>query len=306
MAYTTSDLDRGPAQRLLGIGVVLFSAVLFASVPNAAKIAYLEGANPQAVLTIRSVIGALLLALYLWARGQWPSMNWRNFRASAIAGLALLFTSIGFMGAVAYIDVSLAALIFYFHPFLVAVVGHFRGDLRLNLARVLLILVALAGIGLVFGMTVQTPNPVGIGLSLLGMFGALVVVLMVAEQAQRIGPVAANMLMTVWAAIYLLAVVFFAPLTGLIDAMIMPISLKGWISIVLTGVTLTLGFVLFFVGAGILGLTRAAVLSLAEPLFAILFAIVLVQEWLSPLQWFGVLLMIGSLYYFETASKETP
>ena len=147
MANTISDFERNPARRLLGVGVVLFSAVLFASVPNAAKIAYLEGANPQAVLTIRTVIGALLLALYLWGRSQWPKMNWQNFRSSAVAGLALLFTSIGFMGAVAYIDVSLAALIFYFHPFLVAVVGHYRGDLRLSLVRVLLIGVALLGLG---------------------------------------------------------------------------------------------------------------------------------------------------------------
>ena len=43
--------------------------------------------------------------------------------------------------------------------------------------------------------------------------------------------------------------------------------------------------------------------TITEPMFAIFLAIILLQEWLSPLQWLGVAIVIGSLLKFESAEK---
>jgi drug/metabolite transporter (DMT)-like permease len=85
--------------------------------------------------------------------------------------------------------------------------------------------------------------------------------------------------------------------------MAFPVSLKGWIAILGTGVTFTFGYTLFFVGAAIIGATRAAMISILEPVLTILFAILLVQEWLTAIQWLGVALVVASLLVMEKPRK---
>jgi len=287
----------------MGIGTVLLSALLISLAPTAAKVAYQEGANPLAVIAVRTAIGASGIALYLSLRHLWPRQGLRAFRRSALSGLAQVLTAVGFLGAVAYIDVSLAALIFYFHPFLVAIVGHFRGDMAMSPLRLGCIAAAIAGLGMVFGVTFASLNAVGIALSLLGMAAITLLIFVVADVSKSIGPVAANFYMTLWAAFYLLAVAIFGPLSGWMAPMALPTSVAGWIAILGTGVTTTTGYILFFVGARAIGVTRAAIWSVTEPVFAILFAILLVAEWLTPWQWLGVAVVVGSLFLFERAAN---
>ena len=296
----TSDVS---ARRLAGIGCVLLSSFLIAVTPNAAKIAYLEGANPLAVITFRCVLGAAGLALYLSIMKKWPGQGWAAFRRSFPAGLAQAFTALGFLGAVAYIDVSLAALVFYFHVFLVAIVGHFRGDVRLNGKLLSCIAAAIAGLALVLGVTVKSLDVLGLGLSLLGMVAATAMIFAVGRMSRQIGPIPANFHMTLWAAVIFVLLAAAAAMTPSVDGMILPSSAKGWAGILGNSVTTTLGFVFFFVGAGMIGMTRATVISVMEPVLAIFLAILLVQEWLTPLQWAGVLLVVGSLYLFERTGQ---
>jgi drug/metabolite transporter (DMT)-like permease len=290
-------------EKALGIGIVLLSALLIGLAPNAAKIAYQDGADPLAVIAFRTVIGAIGIAIYLTLRQQWPRRGQHAFRRSAISGFAQVLTALGFLGAVAFIDVSLAALIFYFHPFLIAAVGHFRGDMAMSPGRMLSIAGAIAGLALVFGVTFATLNVVGVALSLLGMVAITVLIFAVAGLSKAVGPIPANFYMTLWSTLYLLVIVIFGPLSGLLNEMSMPTTSRGWIAIVGAGVTTTIGYILFFVGAGMIGVTRAAIWTVTEPLFAIFLAILLVQEWLTPLQWLGVAVVIGSLFKFETAQK---
>ena len=289
--------------RITGIVFVLISAVLLATAPNAAKIAYQEGANPQAVITIRTLLGVILLAVYLFIRKQWPNQMLNTIKRSPFSGLAFLLASVGFMGAVAFIDVSLTVMIFYLHTFLVAVVGHFRGDVSLNLRLVSLIFLALAGLGLVLGVTLDTLNPAGVSLSVIGMLGAAFMIVLVADQARSVGPIAANFIMSGWASVYLLIAIVFGSMLGIFGGIVFPQTLFGWICVLAAGATITLGFVTFFVGAKIIGTTRAVMLSIFEPIFAILLAIIFIQEWLSLTQWVGAIIIVGSLYLFEVVSS---
>ncbi|MCU9849764.1 DMT family transporter [Defluviimonas sp. WL0024] len=295
-----------PSSSLAGIGIVLLSALLIAFAPNAAKIAYREGADLTAVITFRTLIGAAGLALYLAARRHWPPGGRDAFRRSAFSGLAQVFTALGFIGAVAFIDVSLAALIFYSHPFLVALISHLRGEARMSANRFVWIASAIAGLALVFGLKLASLAPLGIALSLVGMVAVTVLIFTVAGLSAEVGPIPANLFMTTWSCLYLLAFALAAPLTGLAAPMTLPGSVAGWIAILGAGVTTTTGYVLFFVGARIVGTARAAVWTVTEPLFAIIFAVLLIGETLSASQWLGVAIVIGSLIRFETTAAPAP
>ncbi len=67
-----------------------------------------------------------------------------------------------------------------------------------------------------------------------------------------------------------------------------------------------MGYVLFFTGARIIGTTRAVILTVTEPIFANFLAILLVHEWLTPLQWLGVAVVIGSLLKLDSNGNLLP
>ena len=207
------------------------------------------------------------------------------------------------MSAVAFIDVSLATLIFYLHTLFVAVIGHFRGHSRLRPVLMILIAIALMGLAMVLGVTTASLNRYGVGFSVMGMIGAAVLIVLLADHARQIGPIAANFYMSSWLLVYLTVIILLSPFLGEFGVMGFPTSFSGWVSIFAAGVTITLGFVTFFAGVNLIGATRAVMISLSEPIFAILLAIVLVQEWLSLVQWVGVFIIVGSLYLFELFSK---
>ncbi len=122
--------------------------------------------------------------------------------------------------------------------------------------------------------------------------------------ARIMGTIRANFYMTVWASIYFMLAAILGPATGLLEPMAFPQTIRGWAGIIGTGITFTLGYLFFFLGASIIGVPRAAMISIMEIVFIILFAILLVGEWLSAVQWLGVLIIIGSLIVMELSHQK--
>jgi drug/metabolite transporter (DMT)-like permease len=56
-------------------------------------------------------------------------------------------------------------------------------------------------------------------------------------------------------------------------------------AIIGTGVSFKLAYVLFFIGATVIGTTRASILSISEPVMIIVVAVLLIDERLTPIQW---------------------
>ncbi len=292
-----------PPRQGFGIGIVLLACVFFCLLPSAAKIAYQEGANPLAVFTIRCIIGTLGLAIFITVSRSRFRIGWSAFRFNALLGAVHALLVLGMMGAVAYIDVSLAILIVFLHPFLIAIVEHFRGGSKLTPALVACASVALLGLSLALTVNLESLDPIGVGLAVIGAVAATVMVLLIVETAKNIGAVTTNFYMTLWASLYFIVVAVLGPATGLVDPIVLPTSLKGWAGILGAGVAFTMSYTLFFVGAAIIGATRAAMISILEPVLTILFAILLVHEWLTGIQWLGVTLVVASLIGMELPGK---
>lgn len=271
--------------------------------PSAAKIAYQEGANPLSAIILRSLIGVVGIAIYMLIRKIRFDIGWQAFRSSSLTGVTQAFNSIGIMGSVAYIDVSLAVLIIFCFPFWVAIYNHYSGQTKLTPVVLVCFFIALLGLSLTLGTQFGSLNPIGLLLAGLGMVSMASMVVIVARTAARIGPIPANFYMTGWTCFYFLVIALVAPALGILEPMSFPESSRGWIAIFGTGVSFTLGYVLFFVGAAIIGTTRASILSISEPVMIILVAILLVDEWLSQVQWIGIMLIIGSLAILEIPKK---
>ncbi len=286
-----------------GIGMILLGSVFVGVMPNAAKIAYQDGANPLALILLRTIFGALGMALFMIVRGRKFGIARTHVKQSAIAGIAQFFCALGFMGSVAYIDVSLASLLIFFFPFIVAVISHWRGDIRLTPMIVGCMIVATVGLGLALGVKFGELDMRGVYLAIIGAIAMATMVFSASSLSSAIGATPANFFMTCWAAFYYAAVALILPSFGIIEPMAFPSTSLGWIAIVATGVTFTMGYVLFFVSALIIGPTRASTLSIVEPVMIILFAVLLVGEWLNTIQWVGIVLVLSSLFAMEMFRK---
>ena len=271
--------------------------------PSAAKIAYQEGANPMAAILLRSMVGLLGLAAFMLIRRIKFNLTLENFRKSSITGVTQSLSSLGIMGSVAYIDVSLSVLIIFFFPFLVILFNHFWGQSRLTTTIIICFFVAISGLGLALGVSFDKLNMTGVGLAVIGMVSMAIMVLIVSSVTRKIGAIPATFQMTVWTCFFYLLIAWLAPETGWFEPASYPNSSLGWISIFAAGVSFILGYVFFFLGADIIGSSRASMLSIVEPVFIVLAAVVLVDEWLSPLQWFGLVMVIGSMIVIELPER---
>jgi drug/metabolite transporter (DMT)-like permease len=289
--------------RLLGIFFIIVAALFIGLMPNAAKLAYAEGANPIAVLVIRAVIAVTGLAVFLRMRGNRLAIPRPYVRKTALAGFAMLFSAGGGMGAVAYIDVSLASVLFFTYPFFVAAVNHIRGLTRLGRAEINCMILAFLGLALALGVSMENANLTGIALALTSSLGIAVMVLATTDTSIALGAVRANLHMTLWAGLYFALIAVLGPMTGAMQQMRFPANAAGWGWVLAAGVSFTLGYLFFFIAATIIGATKASVLSILEPIMMIAFAVILVGETLSPVQAVGVTLVFGSLFAFDLVPK---
>jgi drug/metabolite transporter (DMT)-like permease len=224
---------------------------------------------------------------------------------TAAAGVALLMAAGGGMGAVAYIDVAVASVIFFTYPIFVAIVNHLRGTTRLSLAEIILIAMAFVGVALALGLqrrSLDGLNYTGPGLAFLSSVGITTVILTTTATTAALSAVRANLHMNVWGLIYFAALALVLPALGLAGETVYLQTAAAWLYVLLAALGFTLGYLLFFVAAKILGATEASVLSILELVFMILVSVTIVGERLTALQTTGLLVVVVSLVGFELVS----
>ena len=280
-----------------GVLLVLASTIAFAVGPTAVRLALDDGSNTLTVVTLRGVVGAALMSLLVPLSRQGFGVDRRALRWCLYCGVLYSLTVYGFIGAVARVPVSVAVLVFFTHPVLVAIVAHSRGGDRLTPGKLLLALAALAGLALVLGPGFGTLDPAGVALAALAAVAMCGMVLCVARAQEH----ATSTQVTLYATAASSAA--FAMLATALGAWAPPANVVGWLGIAGAGVGIGVGLLTLFAALRHLSPVRATMLSNLEPLVSILFAAAILGERPGPPQWAGVALVIGALVLFETVGR---
>lgn len=293
--------DDARRRRLLGVVLALVSAASFGVMPVLAKVVYDDGAEPIAVLAVRfALAAAVLLALARVRREALP----RGRTAGALVALG----AVGYVGmslcyffALERISAGLTALLLYFYPALVVVLGAVL--LRRRPRPVVLAIVGIATVG-----TILTIGPVQGGQTtgiLLGLGSALVYAtyILLSSRVHGVTPIASAATVLAAGAVVMCAL-------ALLTRPAFPSQAGAWLA--LGGVALVggvLAVTTFFAALALIGPADTSVVSTVEPVVSIAVAGVVLGERLGPVQVAGgvvVLLAVTALARLKPVAEETP
>jgi drug/metabolite transporter (DMT)-like permease len=286
----TALYDNRAARPRLGAGLAILSSSFFGVTSLCARLAFEHGADaPTANLArygFALVIGALL---YSSIRGG-ASLPLRARLAGLLAGALLFLTSFGYFGALQYIPVSIAVLLIYTYPLLVALIERIAGRERLGPWRVAALLLGFAGLVCALDpWSAASPDPRGVALAAIGGVGMALMVTISARLLRHADSRIVNL------HILLGAFVLFLVNLALAGGPAWPQGSLGWAGFGGQMVAYSLGQFLFIAAIARAGAVLAAAVMNFEPLITIGLAVALLGERPTLVQGLGAALVLSSI-----------
>jgi len=281
----------------LGSIIATCSAITFGVVTTLGRLAYDGGSNPLTVVLLRLVTLVVIVGTLLWLLRRPCHLTRRALLGTLWMAVTLAMVSLGYLGSVAFIPVSLAALILYSFPLLVGVIAAAAGRERMTIAKAAALLTAFIGLGLALGPSIESLDWRGVACAMVAALGMALTVTFGGEVMRAEDTLVMNFYTNLWLLIGLAAYMaaaggFLLPSTGL-----------GVIGAAGVCVTYVGGLVSLFVALRMISPVRLAALFNIDPLVSVIAAWLLLGERLGPMQLIGAALVLGSIVAMTLASS---
>jgi len=284
---------------LKGVLFTLFAALGFALSLVLARLSYEHGSNPASVMFIR--FAAMAIVLLLWTGYQNQSLRLNRVDTAGSLGCGLLyFTGIfAYLSSVAWLQVSLAVLIFYTFPIVVALIVAANTRQPPNGLSLIALLVAFSGLLLALNVRSAEVSIQGLAFAIFASVAIACNIVFSSRVLQRVPTqVFSSYTASLCAVLSALAV-----FTG--EGLQLPQNAVG--ATVFLGMLLAffVGFICTFNAIACLGSLRFASLMNLEPVATIVFALLILGETLSLLQALGAAIVIIAVVLAQYASEPT-
>ena len=283
--------DPARARRALwiGLGLLLLSALVFSLHNTLARLAFDEGVAPTTINAARTWAVLTLFVLVLGAKGEWPRVPRPAWLTFAITAVCYSLHNPLLLIAFKFIPVSLAVLVMYVFPIIVAFLAAALGQERLAKSTLAAAAVAFAGVALVLEIGHVTLDWRGLALALVTAFALAGNVAGAAQLNRYIKPLAVPF------ALSILGAVVFGAIMLADGGPTLPVSTRGWLIFVAATLASPAALIGFYVALPRVGAPRSSVVLNIEPVYTVLFAVWLLGETMSRLQAAGAVLIIGAI-----------
>lgn len=136
--------------RMTGALCGITAAVCYGTNPLGALPLYAEGVNSATVLFYRFSLAALILGLFMLARGTSFALTKKAFAVTAVLGVVFGFSALTLFLSFHLMDAGIASTILFTYPVFVALIMAVFFREKPNAATVISIVLALAGVGLLY------------------------------------------------------------------------------------------------------------------------------------------------------------
>ena len=277
----------GPAR--LGLVFALTAATLYGITIVFARLAFDGGANPGALMELRFLTSVVAMAALMRWRGRSFAVPRQVRLRLGLACLGIFAVAMGYIYSILFIPVSLAALIFYTFPLIVAAVVPAMERSWPRPALLAAFPVAFAGLALTLGASFSGLDWRGVALACLASAGAAYIFIVSPKAVAQYDIFGVAFYIALGNAV-LMALVILA-----YEGVSLPVTGLGWTGLIGVAVFYTVANLSLFAALKAAGATTSALAFNLEPLVAILGAVLLLGERLSPAQMGGVALVIGAL-----------
>ncbi|MDV7341479.1 DMT family transporter [Terasakiella sp. A23] len=272
-----------------GIAYAVLAAISLGFITTFARLAYDAGFSPLTLIVLRALISAALVFLLVLVL-RTPVYVPKDIRLNLLScGIGITMISFGYLSAVAFIPVGLAAIIYYTFPIMVIGIEALQERKAPPVQQMIVFLFAFVGLVFVIGPGLDVLDWRGIACSLIGAVGTVIVFVsgrkLGAKLAPKVTVAYTNILV---ACVGLLAVV-------VVDNFQLPHTSIGWWA--LGGVVLTyvIGIVAHMFAVKHAKASIAALVFNMEPLVSIMLGWIILNETLSLIQMAGVAIVIFAI-----------
>ncbi|MEX2152467.1 MAG: DMT family transporter [Gemmatimonadaceae bacterium] len=245
--------------------LVALSACGFGAIAIFITLATAAGAPLVGILSWRYVVATAVLAALAWV-AKVLRFDRSALRVMVFAGLGQSVIAVVSLSALRYIPAGTLSFLFYTYPAWVAIIARVRHSEPLTPARLLALVLSLAGIFVMVGAPGgATLHPVGVALALIAALLYAIYIPMIGELQRNQSPVATATYMSAGAAM-LLGIVAAAR-----GELTVQMHVTAWYAILGLSLISTVGaFLMFLSGLRVLGPVRTAIVSTIEPFFTLL------------------------------------
>lgn len=281
----------------LGGLIALASAIAFALNVTLARMVYDAGGNIHALNLSRPLIFLVCLALWLRMTGQPMGLPGRVRLASLGLGLLLVVEMYSLLGAIIFIPVGLAILAMYSYPLMIAVWSWMRGAEKPSALALLALVTAFAGLALALGASAEQLDWRGVTLAFAAALG-MVALLLIGERVMVARDHRLVMLHMTASASVLMAL-----LSAVVVDLAWPVGALGWLAFAGSGLFYVLATYALFTAVHMIGPLRTAILDNSSPVWAVIFAYLLLGEALTLKQIIGAALVVAALIALQIAQR---
>lgn len=277
-----------------GISVVLLSSLCFAIVPSSAKISLDFGSSLFILLFSRCLIGLVLLIPFMFFQKQSVLIKKIFFLPVLFSSFVSVSLIAAVYHAIEFINIALGMTIVYAFPIGIALITSIRGEEKYSLKEWLSILMVIFGLFILAYDEMFTGSLYGIAICVISLILMTTFVYTSSKLADSLGSIVLNFHLNLWSLIFL-----FISYLSFSFTIKIPDNSIGLTSLFFNGLFYILSYTLFFWGSRFIGVSRTSVLSLTDPIFATVIAMIFLNQFLSIIESLGFIVVLLSIYFFE-------
>lgn len=279
-----------------GTAALLGLAVGFAMVGICTVFALEDGANPLALVTLRSVGTMALMIAWFRLAGVRFDLPRREVAIALAIGLPLCANNYLINLAIAEIPVPLVVLIFYLWPAITSAISWLLGRSPFRWAGVAGLLLAFAGVALALNVDFTAAQARGVWYALVSACLWSVTFLLMSHFFHGRDTLQPTFWMTVTATVVFVTACAAGGRTAL------PAGTIGWIGVAGTVVFYAVSLIGLFWASARVGPVRTGFVMNFEPVASVLLAAALLGQTLAPVQLAGAALVVAALFLFRPPS----
>ncbi len=272
-----------------GYFYIVISSLSFAFIGIFSKNLYEANTSLSVILITRFIISIFVLIPFI----KFSKRNFILYKKDIIMGGGLYFiTTFTYLSSLQYIGVGLAAVLAYIFPVYIFIYSIITGEIKLNLKSLLLILSSLTGVILIsFHKFGKIDNLIGIFFAILSGLIYAVYIIINKDKKQNKNQIDIVFYQLIGASFLSIPYLFISEKNFNLNYNF----IFNMLGISIIG---TLSAIYFLIkGMEKIGAFKSSIISLTEPVFAVMISVLFLNEKITILQLYGLILIIISCIF---------